>query len=780
MNWFGQTLTRKFILLLAGFLLLQALQLGVGIFGILHVGEEMGALINDAGKQRFRTLLLGTMSRQAVASGGWTGATQETYARTLADYERHFSEFGTRTEEIHEYDALHALLTKAQANWEKQLKPLLVKVNPARSTEANALLNRYEALGQDQVILLDSAVKLLELDATSDTHRLAMFQATVLGLTLLLGVIGLVMARNIVALPLRRLTEGTRAIAAGAYDKRVTISSHDEIGKLAETFNHMAAAVGEKTSRISALNQIAVAISSTLGWRELLDRIMRSGIALTGSKAACLAFYDNDKHCFGEWHTSGLSDHFIESMSFRPGGLADKALASGKYILSNDRPESKNKLSELTRTEGIRCFICLPFISQTQPLGVLYLYRDDRDTFLPEEIELLATFSHLAAIAAENTLLHSKTVRLAETDALTGLLNRRAFEDRIKVEHQRSQRYGKAFSLMMLDIDHFKKVNDTYGHVAGDAVLKSLAAILTQQVRDIDSVARFGGEEFVIILPETDGSGAKIMAERIRKTIAGSPFTLPDGVKIDVTVSIGISCFPHCAINTEALLERADQALYLAKNSGRNQVFLYRELLQAELELNPGRIVQLLNESSENVKAVATAVNMKASHLRVHADMVERYALRLGKKLDLSAADTHTLGLAAVLHDIGYISIPENLLNKREAFTADEWKAIQQHPVTGAALLEQVPALREAASVVRLHHEWHDGGGYPDKLRGEAIPYLARILSVVDAYCAMTGNRPQRRAMKPHEARAILHANAGSQFDANIVKTFIEMLGEEP
>ena len=300
-------------------------------------------------------------------------------------------------------------------------------------------------------------------------------------------------------------------------------------------------AIRKKSTQISALNQIAVAISSTLGWDELLDRIMHSGMALTGSSASCLAFYDEEMHRFGEWHTRGLSDHFIKNMSFRPGGLADKALASGEHILSNDRSETAHKLSALVRKEGILCFLCLPFISHTHQLGVLYLYRDDRDTFLPEEIELLSTFAHLAAIAAENTRLHSNTLKLAKSDALTGLLNRRALEENLKIEQQRAQRYGKAFSLLLLDIDHFKKVNDTYGHTAGDAVLKTLALILQQQTRDIDSVARYGGEEFVIVLPETDEPGARVVAERIRKAIADTPFALPDGHEISETVSIGIA-----------------------------------------------------------------------------------------------------------------------------------------------------------------------------------------------------------------------------------------------
>jgi diguanylate cyclase (GGDEF)-like protein len=337
--------------------------------------------------------------------------------------------------------------------------------------------------------------------------------------------------------------------------------------------------IQKKTTQISALNQIAVAISSALGWQELLERIMKSGIALTGSKAACLAFYDENKQSFGEWHTHGLSDYFVEHMLFRPGGLASKALNTGRYILSNDQPGSEYKLSELVRQEGLRCFLCLPFVSHTHSLGVLYLYRDDRDTFLQEEIELLGTFAHLAAIAAENTQLRTSAMRLATTDALTGLLNRRALEDVLKTERLRAQRYGRDISLMILDIDHFKNINDTHGHISGDAVLKILASVLLRQMRDIDKVARFGGEEFVIILPETGEAGAGIAAERVRNAVAATAFILPDGHEINMTVSIGIACFSSGAGVLETVLEQADRALYQAKNSGRNRVCLHKDLM---------------------------------------------------------------------------------------------------------------------------------------------------------------------------------------------------------
>ena len=334
--------------------------------------------------------------------------------------------------------------------------------------------------------------------------------------------------------------------------------------------------IRSKSEQIEALNQVAIAISSSLGLQEVLDHIMRSGIALSASKSACIAFYNEVSQRFEEWHTQGLSEHFIKNMSFRPGGLADETFTSGNHIISNDRPETLHKLSKLARDEGILGFICLPLISHSRSLGVLYLYRHDRDTFLPEEINLLSTLAHLAAGALENARLHAQTLSLATTDTLTSLLNRRVFDERLHDEMQRSRRYGKSFSLLMLDIDHFKNVNDSYGHPAGDAVLKQLAAILRKQARDVDCVARYGGEEFVIVAPELNSSSAKLVGERIRKAVASAAFILPDGREISVTASIGIACYPDCADSEETMVARADQALYLAKREGRNQVYLYR------------------------------------------------------------------------------------------------------------------------------------------------------------------------------------------------------------
>lgn len=578
MNWLGKTLTRKFTLLLAGFLALQALQLGVGIYGILHIGEE-GAALNEAGKQRMRTYQLLYLAHEAMEFRSWPSEGRKIVDGILADHDAESDRLDALADKSAKYKRFREAITAARAHWDGEMKPLLLTFDPSNPQAALATLARFEAQVPGHIRHLEEVMNLLAQDAAEDARGLAVFQAALLGLTLLLGAIGFAMSRYVVSLPLRRLTEGTRSIAAGAYDKRVAVSSHDELGELANTFNRMAAAVGEKTARIAALNDIAVKITSMRSLQEMLDEIMRQGAALTGAQAACIAFYDQETSRFKEWVTQGLSDHFVKDMSFRPGGLADEAFTTttgGTYILSNDRPETKHKLSRLTHAEGIQSFICLPLTSHASRLGVIYFYRKDRDYFLPDELEILTTFAHLAAGAIENARLQEKTLNLAVTDKLTGLRNRRYFDQRLTEEIHHAGRQETPLSLLMLDIDDFKRVNDTHGHVVGDRVLQSLGRILAGQLWQVDIVARYGGEEFAVILPQTDTSAAERVAERIRAKVAKLQVPLPEHGRLGVTVSIGIASFPLCGDSVEGLVEHADQALYEAKHAGKNCVRMCR------------------------------------------------------------------------------------------------------------------------------------------------------------------------------------------------------------
>ena len=772
----GRTLTRKFLLLLAGFLILQAAQLGAGVFGVLHAGEE-GAFINEAGRQRMRTLLLASLAQEAVAAGAWRPEQRKRFDEAIAASDAYFARYDeSAAGRATRYRALDDLRRGTRADWERGLKPLLSAVDPAASPPAaRAALARYRTLALEKIGHLDEFVAALERHLREDTRTLAVVQSVVLALTLLLFVAGTLVVRTTVIRPLRRLIDSTHAIAGGTYDQRVAIATRDEVGELAATFNRMAVALGQKDARLRALNQAAIAFAMSANRREVLDEALDRGIHLVGGKAACLALHDAGEKRPQELHCRGLSQALAPEADAQPGDAIAEAFASGHYIQANAHGGAQ-VLSAAERAQGLRCRLCLPLSSHANDLGAMCFYLSDRDAFEKDEIDILATFTHLVAGAIENVQLQEHALSLAETDALTGLYNRRKFEQRLDEEMKRSRRTDAPFALLLIDIDHFKRINDTHGHPSGDAVLKDLGRLFLSEARDIDLAARIGGEEFMQILPGNDSMDAKLVAERIRRAVASTAFALPDGARIRTTVSIGVACYPNCAESTARLIERVDQALYSAKQSGRDRVVAYEDMLRVELERNPQRIAELLNQSLENARAIATAVDMKAAHLRSHSHGVERYALRLGEELRLSARDMETLKFAGLLHDVGIIAVPESVLNKPGPFTEEERSTIEQHQTRTAEILKHVPALREAVPAVRHHHERYDGRGYPYGLKGEEIPLLARILAVADAYCAMVEERPQRRALTPPEVRSVLDAGAGKQFDPVVIAALLRIL----
>ena len=377
-----------------------------------------------------------------------------------------------------------------------------------------------------------------------------------------------------------------------------------------------------------------------------------------------------------------------------------------------------------------------------------------------------------SAAAIENALLYANTVKLATTDSLTGLTNRRVFMEELTKETARSSRYHRSFSLLMVDIDHFKWVNDTHGHQSGDAVLRSMGDILKEQLRIVDLVARYGGEEFAILLPETDASGGKLVGDRLRGAIAQTPFLLPDGKEIGLTVSIGIASFPLCARIPSDLIKRADQAMYVSKDVGRNQAHLYSDVLKAQFETNPMEIAAMLNSDLNNINVIITALNLKTSCFHSHSEKVKNYAALMAHALYLNDGDKEALRLASLLHDIGIVTIPEDILNKPGALTPEEWLVVKQHPITGAEIIENVSALQHLSAIIRSHHERYDGSGYPEGLKGNEIPHLSRIIAVANTFTAMTSDLLWRKAISKEEALNMIKGLADSQFDPEIVEAF--------
>jgi len=347
-----------------------------------------------------------------------------------------------------------------------------------------------------------------------------------------------------------------------------------DMGLAIDTYIHAdQRTIRAKTAQLEALNRAAMQLTSSRDIKQGLQRVALLARELTGA-AVALARYEADTA--QEWFLAGVSPTQAQDIAFSAHGPADEALATGMTVLCSDR--TSRPLGAAAHAAGVRACLCLPLISHEKRLGVLALFREDRADFTAEEIELLSTCASLAAGAIENAQLHGELVDRAVTDALTGLPNRRYLDERLDEELGRVRRYGKPFTLLMLDIDHFKAINDTHGHAAGDAVLRRLAGVLLAQLREVDFVARYGGEEFTLILPETDTDGGRLVGERICGAIGATPFPLPDGATLAVTASVGVVTCPQGGLNAAELLEHGDAALYAAKLAGRNRVVAYSDM----------------------------------------------------------------------------------------------------------------------------------------------------------------------------------------------------------
>ncbi len=383
----------------------------------------------------------------------------------------------------------------------------------------------------------------------------------------------------------------------------------------------------------------------------------------------------------------------------------------------------------------------------------------------------------LAACNAALTRANARLAALAATDALTALPNQRALGDILEREVDRARRYGRGLAVLVLDLDHFKALNDGHGHAAGDAALRDLAVVARAALRDIDVLGRWGGEEFVAIVPESAGVNAVALAERVRLAVASRVWGTGGGVHL--TCSIGVAVYPHDATDGVGLIEQADHAMYTAKRAGRNRVCLAGDPAVAALAApTQGSASRAETALAGTVEALAALLEVRDPESGAHGRAVDALARRVALALGLDAAEARMVGYAGRLHDLGKMGVPDAVLRKSERLDADEWALLRRQPVVGADVVSRVPALRTLAQVIGASLERWDGRGYPQGLAGVAIPLGARIVAVADAYVAMTTVRPYQPVRGHAEALEELRRCAGSQFDPRVVGA-LERVGEQ-
>lgn len=379
---------------------------------------------------------------------------------------------------------------------------------------------------------------------------------------------------------------------------------------------------------------------------------------------------------------------------------------------------------------------------------------------------------------------------LASTDGMTGLANHRAFQEQLRSELKIADTTGRPLALLLMDVDQFKTYNDTFGHPAGDEVLRSLARLIQENMRTEDYAARYGGEEFAILLPGTTERAAFEIAERIRGVVADYPFPCRR-----VTLSIGVARYDAPKMPPEKFVARADEALYTAKHAGRNRVALAADAateadaVDSETPAASAALIHmgardpltslLQRQGGHVLNGIMALLNLRDPETDGHSHRVTRYALRLAQEIicediaDLSSDDLRDLTLGSLLHDIGKIGVPDAVLFKPGPLTEEEWAIIRAHPEQGVRVLEAFAQFVCALPVVRSHHERWDGTGYPNGLAGASIPLAARIFALADTLDAMSSDRPYRAALPYAAICAEVSRMAGKQFDPTLVQAFL-------
>ncbi len=402
--------------------------------------------------------------------------------------------------------------------------------------------------------------------------------------------------------------------------------------------------------------------------------------------------------------------------------------------------------------------------------GAVAVIAESDEVFAPRLEDRLLAFAELLGMAIANAEALEQLTTRALTDSLTGLLNHRAFQERLGEEVERARRHPTGLSLILLDVDGFKVINDHRGHQAGDGALVAVAKALRDSVRLSDVVARIGGDEFAVIAVEAHGTAAVELAERCRAAVQVTQAELG----AELTISAGV-CDLDLASGAEELVRLADGALYWAKSQGRDACVAYAPDVVRELSDHERAERLARSQALTAIRALARAVDAKDHSTLQHSERVATLARRLAAECGWPEDRLSRLAEAALIHDVGKIGIPDRVLLKPGRLDAEEFAVVQEHATLGAQIVADAMDPEQVAWV-RHHHECYDGRGYPGGLAGEAIPDGARILALADSWDVMTSERSYSAAKAPDVALAECVALAGQQFSPEIVQALARVL----
>jgi diguanylate cyclase (GGDEF)-like protein len=430
----------------------------------------------------------------------------------------------------------------------------------------------------------------------------------------------------------------------------------------------------------------------------------------------------------------------------------------------------------------------LPLTIDGHVLGIVAVWRDgvpivERLDALRRDVVVVTLTAALVASAALFAIFRSTQARLSRQtaalldstrrDALTGLLNHGALVERLAEAMESARAAGRPLGIALIDLDSFRLLNDHHGHEAGDAALTTVAGSLERSIGGSVELGRYGPDEFLLIAPSGAVADLEPIVEHLRTALVDVSLQFEETERLPITVSVGIATYPNHATSVTALLAAAVQVLEEAKASGGDAV---RIAADPQLDAEGASAIATFDV----LQGLVIAVDTKDRYTKRHSDDVARYGAFLGQRLGLSEDDVRILGTAGLLHDVGKIGIPDQILRKPGALTEAEYDIVKQHVALGDMIVRDLPDIDAIRGGIRHHHERWDGRGYLDRLEGEAIPLIARILAVADAFSAMTTTRPYRKALGVDEALRRLGDGAGTQLEERLVAAFIEGIEHDP
>src|SRR4051794_5782978 len=529
---------------------------------------------------------------------------------------------------------------------------------------------------------------------------------------------------------------------------------------------HLRTAADDLADEQAALRRLATAVAAEPSADQIYELVSREAADLLGANASGVLRFDDEDSLtvLGAFSPEGSSTYNAgQSVPVRPGSDIERLRDRGEAVLITDHGHG-SPVYDL----GYRCTVIAPVYVGTNLWGLLAAAAVDAERFNDQSVNRLRDFASLLGTSIRNTENRQQLTEMATSDPLTGLANHRTFHERLREEVARALRHGRPLALALLDIDQFKEINDTAGHGAGDRVLAAVAAELRDAARAEDVLARIGGDEFALLLPETSSMDALTFVERVRGKIGSSPV---GGYRL--TLSAGISDITH-AVSAEQLFRFADGALYWSKAKGRDCTWIYDPHVVRELSAQERAEHLERSQAMSALRALARAIDAKDQMTRRHSQRVASLCHKLAEVRGWNADRIQMLTEAALVHDVGKIGVRDAVLLKNGPLHPGGGGEGKQHAGLGAQIGEEGAPAEEGGGV-RGHHERPDGSGYPDGLRADQISEGAALLALADAFDVMTLSRPYSAPRSTADALRECRSLVGRQFSEDAVAALEEL-----